>query len=300
MFTLSEGKGLDGLGLEPGEVVGLSVYDVYDDQPDIIEAVETALDGERTRYVQDVDGRYYDTVYQPVIEDDGTVSGVIGVAVDITERREYEQQLEQQNEQLDEFASVVSHDLRNPLNVAPGQLQLAREECSSDHLAHVEAAHQRMETLIEDLLTLARQGEPATDRSALALSEVVTSCWKIVDTAAGALRIETNRTIDADRGRLKQLFENLIRNAIEHGGEDLTMTVGAMADGFYFEDDGRGIPPEDRDDVFAVDYSTSEAGTGFGLRIVDQIVEAHGWEITLTEGSDGGARFEVTGLVDGE
>lgn len=300
VFTLSEGKGLESLGLEPGEVVGLSVYDFYEDQPDIIEAVETALDGERARHVEHVDGHYYDTVYQPVIEDDDTVSGVIGVAVDITDQREYERQLERQNKRLDEFASVVSHDLRNPLNVAAGRLQLAREECASEHLAQVEQAHRRMETLIDDLLTLARRGSPETDRRSLALSDVVTSCWQTVDTAAADLRIETDRTLEADQGRLKQFFENLIRNAVEHGGEAVTVTVGATPDGFYVEDNGPGIPPEDRDDVFSIGYSTGEAGTGLGLRIVDQIAEAHGWELAVTDGSNGGARFEVTGITDGD
>ncbi|MXR53016.1 PAS domain-containing protein [Halovenus sp. WSH3] len=298
VFTLSEGKGLERLGLEPGEVVGMSVFDLYADQPGIIEAVETALEGERTRYVQTVDGLYFDTVYQPIIEADGTVSGVIGVAMDITEQREYEQQLERQNQQLDEFASVVSHDLRNPLNVAAGRLDLAREECDSDHLEHVERAHERMERLIDDLLTLARQGEPTTEFVTVHLSEVVTSCWETVETADAELRVEADRTIRADENRLKQLFENLIRNAVEHGRDDVTVTVGAIQDGFYVEDDGPGIPADEREEVFAAGYSTTDEGTGFGLRIVEQIVDAHGWDITVTDGAEGGARFEITGITE--
>lgn len=298
MFTLSEGKGLEGVGLEPGEVVGTSIFDLYAEQPDIIEAVETALEGERIRRVQKVESLYYDTVYQPIVEEDGTVSEVIGVAVNITDQREYAQQLERQNQQLDEFASVVSHDLRNPLNVAEGRLQLATEECNSDHLESVQDAHERMEQLIDGLLTLARQGEPATEFTSLHLAEVVTSCWETVETADATLSIEMNRPIEADESRLKQLFENLIRNAVEHGREDVTVTVGAMPDGFYVEDNGPGIPPENREEVFTIGHTTSEDGTGFGLRIVDQIADAHGWDIAITDASGGGARFEITGVAD--
>lgn len=99
-----------------------------------------------------------------------------------------------------------------------------------------------------------------------------------------------------DRSRLQQLLENLIRNSIEHAGEEVTVTVGALEDGFYVEDDGPGIPADERDEEFAAGHSTSEGGTGFGLRIVQQVVEAHDWSIQLTEGSDGGARFEITGV----
>ena len=75
-----------------------------------------------------------------------------------------------------------------------------------------------------------------------------------------------------------------------------------MNEGFYVADTGPGIPPSDREDVFEAGYSTSEDGTGFGLRIVGQIADAHGWEITVTESEngEGGARFEFTGVEVGE
>jgi signal transduction histidine kinase len=91
-------------------------------------------------------------------------------------------------------------------------------------------------------------------------------------------------------------LENLFRNAIEHGGEDVTIRVGGLSDGFYVEDDGPGVPEDARDEVFEVGYSTSPDGTGFGLNIVKEIAEAHNWEITLTEGTTGGARFEITNV----
>nr|WP_079991684.1 ATP-binding protein [Halobaculum gomorrense] len=72
--------------------------------------------------------------------------------------------------------------------------------------------------------------------------------------------------------------------------------VGVLDDGFYIEDDGPGIPENKREDVFDAGYSTAEDGAGFGLSIVKHVAEAHGWEIQVTDGSEGGARFEITGI----
>lgn len=204
-------------------------------------------------------------------------------------------ELQRQNERLDRFASVVSHDLRNPLTVANGRLDLASEECDSAHLDDVERALGRMESLIDDLLTLAKQGSTVADREPVVLSELVDSAWENVETGEGILNAEIHGTIQADVSRLQQVFENLFRNAVEHGGKDVTVTVGELDDGFYVEDDGPGIPEAERDDVFEAGHTTSEEGTGFGLSIVQQIVEAHGWSIRVTESASGGARFEITG-----
>ncbi|WP_340098893.1 PAS domain S-box protein [Salinibaculum salinum] len=220
----------------------------------------------------------------------------LSVLRDITDREKRERELERQNERLEEFASVVSHDLRNPLNVAAARLELAQEECNSEHHAAIERAHDRMEGLIDDLLTLARHGKTPADVSSVDLTGLVESCWQTVETNDATLVTDVDRTIRADENRLRQLFENLVRNAIEHGGEGVTVTVGTLDDGFYVEDDGPGIPPDDFDDVFDTGYSTSQDGTGFGLSIVKQIVEAHEWEIRVTEGSEGGARFEIVGV----
>lgn len=122
------------------------------------------------------------------------------------------------------------------------------------------------------------------------------TCWHNVETANATLVTDTDLSIKADRSQLQQLFENLYRNAVEHGGRDVTITVGTLADGFYVEDDGPGIPEGERTEVFESGYSTTEEGTGFGLSIVKQVVEAHGWEISVTDGSEGGARFEITGV----
>jgi signal transduction histidine kinase len=153
-----------------------------------------------------------------------------------------------------------------------------------------------MEDLIEDLLALAREDEAVTDPKPADLAEIAQTCWKNVETTGATLVTAVDKTIYADEGRLMQLLENLSGNAVEHGGSEVTVTVGDIDDGFYIEDDGCGIPEDEYDDVFTPGYSNSDDGTGFGLSIVDQIVAAHGWEIRLTEGTSGGTRFEITGV----
>ena len=232
--------------------------------------------------------------------------------------RERERRLTRQNARLEEFAAVVSHDLRNPLSVADGRLRLAREETDSEHLRVVSDAHDRMAELIDELLTLARDYDGEIDPASADLEALVRTCWSNVDTGRGRIAVRVDRQIRADETRLKRLLENLLRNSVEHGtagsqappdepvehganspdadDSTVTITVGELPDGFYVEDDGPGIPPEERDSIFEYGYSTTPDGTGLGLAIVEQCVTAHGWEIDTTESTDGGARFEITGV----
>ncbi|MFD1646051.1 PAS domain S-box protein [Haloarchaeobius litoreus] len=212
---------------------------------------------------------------------------------DISEQKAYEEELVRQNERLDRFTSAVSHDLRNPLQLARGRFELLEEECTSEHTEDIEFALDRMDTLIDDLLAFARFGDEAMEVEPVDLSELVRTCWTTVETADATLIVGTERSVDADRDRLQQLFENLIRNSVEHGGRDITVTVGDTEAGFYVADDGPGIPASERDDVFEAGYSTAEAGTGFGLNIVKEMVDAHDWTVRISESDDGGARFDV-------
>lgn len=153
-----------------------------------------------------------------------------------------------------------------------------------------------METLIDDLLEVAREGKEGYDLHAVEIGSVIEECWQTVMTAEATLHIESDALIRADRDRLAQVFENLIRNAIEHAGADVTVTIGLLEDGFYVEDDGPGIPEDERDAIFEMGHTSQAGGTGFGLSIVEQIVNAHGWEITVSDGASGGARFEINGV----
>lgn len=225
-------------------------------------------------------------------------AGEVLLLYDVTEQRQQRQELERRNEQLDQFASVISHDLRNPLTVAKGNLSLERDVNDSERLAKVSHALDRMEKLIDDVLTLARQGQRVSDPEHTTLSSIVNNCWEVIDSHDATLTVESDLTLLADRGRLQQLLENLFRNAIEHGSNDVTVRVGALpdADGFYIADDGPGIPNDEREDIFESGYSTAESGTGFGLSIVKEIADAHGWSISVTDSTDQGARFEISGV----
>lgn len=214
------------------------------------------------------------------------------------DRAEREARLTAQNERLDQFAAVVSHDIRNPLNVAQGRLELVREECSSPHLDDVERAHERIEGLLKNLLRLARDGQQVGDVEPVDLADVVKEAESdvpsklrvVVECDAGA---DDAVAMEADRGRLRELLSNLLANAADHGAE--TVHVGWISDekGFFVADDGPGIPVADRERVFEHGFTTDEDGSGFGLAIVQDIAEAHGWTVSVTESESGGARIEV-------
>ncbi|MDR5657846.1 PAS domain S-box protein [Halodesulfurarchaeum sp. HSR-GB] len=228
-------------------------------------------------------------------DEDGNPVRAVGIHLDINDRKERERELQREKDRLDEFASVVSHDLRNPLNVAQGRVDLAREDSDTDHLDAAAEGIERSLELIDDLLTLARGGKEIGEMEPVEMADLVQTCWNYVETGDARVVTDLESTIQADRSRLRQLLENLFRNAVDHGGEDVTIRVGSLPEGFYVEDDGTGIPQEKRESVFEPSYSES-GGSRFGLSIVKQIVDAHGWDIHITEGSEGGARFEITGI----
>ncbi|GCF14825.1 hypothetical protein Harman_27600 [Haloarcula mannanilytica] len=244
----------------------------------------------------------------------GEFNGTAGVIRDISDQKEKERQLA-------EFASVVSHDLRNPLNVVKGRISVARTSGDVSHLEAAESAADRMDELINDLLTLARQGDTVGETTMIDLAAIAGQAWADVETGDATLEKHGTATVEADAARLRAVFENLFRNSVEHGsassrtesddsgehgstgsppGADdrdsapLTVTVGTTDTGFYVADDGAGIPPKERDGVFERGYTTSDAGTGFGLAIVAEVAQAHGWSVSVTESESGGARFEFT------
>ncbi|WP_187367351.1 GAF domain-containing protein [Haloferax sp. KTX1] len=244
------------------------------------------------------------------------------IYTDITERKTRESELERQNERLEEFANIVSHDLRNPLSVARGNLDLARETGEETRFDTAERALEQMEQLIDDLLSLARRGQLVDETERVDLPAVAKQAWATTETADAELVICQSVVVDADEDRLVELLANLFRNAVEHGstgnqtasgdavehgstgsrtpsddavehgGRGVRVEVGGVDGGFYVEDDGPGIEPERRDEVFEPGETTGDDGIGYGLAIVESIAEAHGWTAIVTSGTAGGARFE--------
>ncbi|MFB6085120.1 MAG: histidine kinase N-terminal 7TM domain-containing protein [Halorientalis sp.] len=308
------------LGLDE-RVVGKQVYDVVDvgQYFDDYETGERVGDHREQVWISTERGEYCYDINVSEITDDGEVVGRSVMIYDITEQKEREeelrereeelrqqkqdlerqkQQLEHQNERLDRFASIVSHDLRNPLNVAAGRAELLEAKLGEEHRESVEelqTAHERMQDIIDDALTLARSGKAITEKEDVDVAAVATEAWENVDADRGSLAVDVDIRLESDRDRLLNVFENLYRNALDHNEGEVTIRVGTLADdtGFYVEDTGSGIPEDERDDVLQQGYTTHEDGTGLGLAIVRDIVGAHGWELSIGESPEGGARFEI-------
>jgi PAS domain S-box-containing protein len=236
------------------------------------------------------------------ITDRGKTSGFVAINHDMTELKAYENKLEEQNERLKQYGHSVAHDLRNPLTLLNGKLadfeatveengvdkELVRERCRN-----IREVLDRMELLVDDLLTMAEQGQQVLESEPISTDMVAKEAWEQVETN-GATFETTDTLIEADPDRLRELLSNLFRNAMEHAGRDSLVRVGPLdfVEGFFVEDDGPGIPEDERERVLERGFTTNKEGTGFGLAIVEQIANAHGWTVTVTESHEGGARFE--------
>ncbi|MDS0281190.1 two-component system sensor histidine kinase NtrB [Haloarcula onubensis] len=233
----------------------------------------------------------------------------VAVARDMAERRRATAALEAKNDRLEEFASLVAHDLRNPLSIAIGRLEVVGDEYESDHLDAIDDAHRRIEDIIANLLSLARTGSVEGGTTAVSVEQIAADAWDSVETGDATLDIAFEHRITANASRLQQLFENLFRNAVEHTEGTPAVSIGPVEAvqtstrrvegvepaGFYVADDGPGIPAENRASVFDYGESDSDAGNGFGLAIVRDIVTEHEWDIHVTTSATGGAAFEITG-----
>jgi signal transduction histidine kinase len=217
---------------------------------------------------------------------------VLVAHLDITGRKVSEITVQRRNRELETLTSILSHDLRNPLSVAKGWAEMLEEGHDEQALAELRKALDRMEEIIKDALTFVKAGREIDDRTTADLQALAESAWNSVSTHEATLVVDSSMTLDCVPSLLDNVFENLFRNAIEHAGVDATVHVGTTDDGFYIEDDGPGIPPEERAGIFEFGHSES-GGTGLGLAIVRTIVRAHGWEIGVENGESGGARFVV-------
>jgi PAS domain S-box-containing protein len=214
------------LGYSKAELLGTHVSEVLPE-----EAVErgTALitdllgAGERRGRFEfratrpDGEERVYEDSLAVLTDSEGGYAGSVGVIRDITDQRRQEAELRRQNERLEEFANVVSHDLRNPLQVAQGYLREAEETGDQVAFERAKQAHERMETIIDDVLTLAREGRTVTETTPTDLNAAARTAWGTVDTGDMTLSVVGEVEVEAAPDRLRTLFENLFRNAVEHG-----------------------------------------------------------------------------------
>jgi PAS domain S-box-containing protein len=293
-------------GYEPAAVLDTSLSGVFDSEgseiPDLDDLLREARDGpvETQCWHERADGeRFWATMTVSPIWNDH-LHGYVVVSEDATDRHEYEQHLERQNDRLKEFTDIIVHDLRNPLQLIDGRLHLARETGDAEHFDAIEGTVDRMADLVDDLLEVARQGDIITDPGPTDLASVVDTAWEGTGGAVpdASIRYEALGAVQGDQRRLYGLFENLFRNSLDHGGEGVTVRVGRLPDGFFVEDDGPGVPEDLRETVFDHGVTSTEEGHGYGLSIVRTIANAHGWDVRVTGGDDDGARFEFTGVTD--
>jgi PAS domain S-box-containing protein len=272
-----------------------------EDRAVVSEAVESVREtGESEtvefRTIPDIEAEWVETQIQPVFND-GSVSRLIGVSRDITDYKRRQQQLERQNERFDELASVVSHDLQTPIQTIEGRLELAVETGDTAHVENALDAVDRLNELREDLVAMLRAKEIVGEMEEIDVGKLAESAWKAVNSLGGStLEIVENVRMEGDPDATQRLLQNLLSNSVEHAEGSTSIHVGEVAEGFYVEDDGPGIEPEDRGKVFTPGFSTKSGGSGMGMASVRQIVEEHGWEIEIVEPETlDGVRFEVLG-----
>ncbi|WP_418281230.1 PAS domain S-box protein [Halorubrum sp. DTA98] len=324
------------LGYEQGSLVGRSPlgYVHPKDRERVTEGFYRALD--ETNAAGSMEFRYRtadgDWVWLEsrtrTLPDDAVAGRLVINSRDVTERKRRERRLVDRNERLDRFASIVSHDLRNPLSVVRASMEMAELKDDTEPLVRGRRAADRIDQLITELLTLARQGTGVDDPTEFTLAGVAHDAWETAGDAAADLTVREDARIYADRSRLRQALENLFRNCVEHGSTSnraepddsvehgstgnrlaadetdrtpvVSVTVAATDGGFLVADDGPGIDPKHDERVFEPGFTTEDDGTGYGLDIVREIVDAHGWSIGTTRTAhDGwseetsGARFEI-------
>nr|WP_241175208.1 PAS domain-containing protein [Natronolimnobius sp. AArcel1] len=308
------------------DLIGKTDFDLYATAlaEEAIEDDRTVIDNEAT-----ITGRieatrtgtgqelYTSTTKAPWYDTDGRVAGVVGVTLDITDRVTSRKELERHNERLSEFAEVLTHDLRNPVNVAQGYIDVLQTEYDREAIDACERSLERISRLIDEIREFVLQGRSVESPEPVGLRAVARQAWKTVDTKDATLEVETTRRVYADPERLQRLLENLFRNAIEHGLPDhhssdarneadntaadpsLTVRLEWTGTGFAVVDDGSGLSEsgDELELLFERGYTTARTGTGFGLSIVRDIANAHGWSVSAATGTDGGARFEFENVV---
>jgi PAS domain S-box-containing protein len=287
----------------PAEMIGRPVLDFIhpEHRETVSENVERVLEGDvvqRRLAGLDADGERVEIeVHSWRIDRQGT-SAVMGVCQDVTERVERRRQLKAQNDRLETMASVISHDLRNPLNVAIGYVDLLEDDHDDERLETVASALDRIEGITDDLLTLSRQNQRSIDPESISLEQAAREAWQTVETDDAELSIASDRTVEADPNRFAQCLENLFANAVEHGGPAVTVSVEPIEDGFAVADTGDGIDLEESDRIFERGYSSEHQNTGLGLAIVDSVADDHGWDVSVGGSDAGGARFEFSGVSE--
>ncbi|WP_306054459.1 ATP-binding protein [Natronococcus wangiae] len=309
----------------------LDKYIHPDDQERVKEAINEAIRTKSTfeleHQVQQVDGSLGWTFSRavPMLDEDGDIVEWIGMASDITERKEYERELEQANTQLKRsnaelkrFAHAASHDLQEPLRMVSSYLQLLEnrygDDLDADATEYIEFAvdgADRMREMVDALLEYSRVNTREEDFETIdcetILEEAMENLQMAIDESDATITSDELPTVSGDERQLIQLFQNLLDNAITYAGDD-SPTVHVSAERrhgewtFSVRDDGIGIDPEKTDGIFEVFnrlHTPDEyGGTGIGLAICERIVMTHDGRIWVESDPGEGTTFFFT-IPDG-
>lgn len=230
-----------------------------------------------------------DISMKPVRNENGDITAILIEGREITDIKINERQLEDQRQRLEKFSSIVSHDLRNPLNVASGYLELARETGSEEDFDKAMDAIQRMDQIIGELLTLSGKPEHF-EKEDLSLEEVFKEAYSFVDCNPD-YSLEGNIEFEGSRSGVVRMFQNLIENSVEHNRKDIEIEVGVLENGFYYTDSGQ--LSGNVDDILEYGYSESEDGSGIGLSVIQRVTEINNWKLNINETDNGSLKFEI-------
>jgi signal transduction histidine kinase len=224
------------------------------------------------------------------------------------EQRETE--LEESNEKLERFAYVASHDLQEPLRMVSSYMDLLEmeledelDEETREYMEFAVDGSERMQAMIDGLLAYSRVQTRASPFEEVDVDELVAVTLQDLrlktDESGASVDVDDLPTVLADENQLGQVFQNLVKNAIEHGGEDTHVEITATdrddATEFAVSDDGPGIPENRHEDIFGIfDKGGDSDGTGIGLAVVKEIIERHGGDIWVESTLDEGTTFHFT------
>ncbi len=329
VFTLSEGRGLEALGLQPGQVVGQSAFELYRDEPTVISALRAALRGEIVAWTSQTRGMFFETQCTPLRHPGGEVIEIIGVSSNATERRQVEEALRKAKEAAEastrtksEFLANMSHEIRTPMNGIIGMTDLTLDTELTveqrEYLDMVKSSADSLLCLLNDILDFSKieAGKLDLDPIDFDLRDSLGDAMKTLALRADSKGLELAYHVppevpDAligDPGRLRQILVNLTGNAIkftERGEvvvdvEIVSQTEGEVELHFAVSDTGIGIPPKRQKAVFEAftqaDNSTTRqyGGTGLGLAISGQLTQLMGGRIWVESEVGKGSVFQFT------
>jgi len=258
---------------------------------------------------------YWQNIYSPIRSDAGVVIGLTCFVLNISARKQAEQELHDKNGELERFTYTVSHDLKSPVITIKSFSGAIKQDLGSGRYDRVEkdldricTAADKMTTLLDDLLKLSRSGKTIDAPEPVDMAALVGSVLANLDGTIKESNVQVAvqpglPTVMCDRQRMLEVLQNLIENAVKYRGEqpEPRIEIGLRHDNgrqvFFVQDNGPGIDPKYHDNIFGLfnRLETKIPGTGVGLALVKRIIEVHGGSVWVeSDGRGNGSTFCFT------